>query len=82
MSDAVVWGNVDMGTQQQYFMRNANLSSVSCSNAKCSMNYVFLGVEGAPLELDHGQVRFGLVCIPPFRGAIELDVLFDADLCP
>lgn len=45
LADVSVGGHLSFGTQQQYFVRNAELGGTDPSG---SMNLVFVGVEGAP----------------------------------
>uniref|UniRef100_A0A7S4BF00 Uncharacterized protein n=2 Tax=Chrysotila carterae TaxID=13221 RepID=A0A7S4BF00_CHRCT len=53
MADSIVDGPLVMGTQQQYFVRNSRLKQ---GVEGTSMNYVFVGTEGAPESSPTGQV--------------------------
>lgn len=53
LSDSVVDGPLYMGTQQQYLVRNSHLNEGIVGQ---SMNYVFVGTEGAPESSDDGTV--------------------------
>ena len=53
ISDSVVEGGLEMGLQQQHLVRNCELSRGAVGTY---MNYVFLGVHGAPAPAENGRV--------------------------
>ena len=53
LADSTVDGVLRMGTQQQYFVRNADLNM---SEVGTSKNYVFVGVRGAPAPSSDGSI--------------------------
>jgi hypothetical protein len=53
LADSTVDGTLHMGTQQQYLVRNAKLAQGAVGT---DMNYVFVGVDGAPASSDDGTV--------------------------
>ena len=52
ISDSIVEGDLEMGLQQQHLVRNCELSRA----VGTYMNYVFLGVHGAPAPAENGRV--------------------------
>lgn len=53
IADSVVEGELIMGLQQQHLIRNSELRSGAMGTY---MNYVFLGVDGAPPPAENGRV--------------------------
>ena len=71
LADSVIDGTLKMGTQQQYFVRNSNISNRVVGK---SMNYVFMGVDGAPVSasgLTRDHANLCLLLTPRVRSLVR-----------